>query len=105
MRISDWSSDVCSSDLLLGQRQGPVSGPKKQGSDMSKRENSKHKIDRRPGLNLWGRSKSPINKREYGPGQHGQRRKKPTDLGIQLMAKPKLKGYSGNNGRKQLHTN
>src|SRR3546814_2053989 len=59
--------------LFRSQRQGPVSGPKKQGSDMSKRENSKHKIDRRLGLNLWGRSKSPINKREYGPGQHGKR--------------------------------
>lgn len=70
---------------------------------MSKRLNSKHKIDRRLGLNLWGRSKSPINKREYGPGQHGQRRKKPTDYGTQLMAKQKLKGYYGNIGEKQFH--
>jgi small subunit ribosomal protein S4 len=70
---------------------------------MSKRLNSKHKIDRRLGLNLWGRAKSPINKREYGPGQHGQRRKKPTDFGTQLMAKQKLKGYYGNIGEKQFH--
>jgi small subunit ribosomal protein S4 len=54
---------------------------------VSKREQSKYKINRRLGLNLWGRPKSPINKREYGPGQHGQRRKKPSDYGIQLMAK------------------
>lgn len=69
---------------------------------MSKRENSKHKIDRRLGVNLWGRSKSPLNKRDYGPGQHGQRRKKPSDFGIQLMAKQKLKGYYGNIGERQF---
>ena len=69
---------------------------------MAKRENSKHKIDRRLGVNLWGRPKSPLNRREYGPGEHGQRRKKPSDFGIQLMAKQKLKGYYGNIGEKQF---
>ena len=69
---------------------------------MSKRENSKYKIDRRLGVNLWGRPKSPINKRQYGPGQHGQRRKKPTDFGTQLMAKQKLKGYYGSIGERQF---
>lgn len=69
---------------------------------MSKRENCKHKIDRRLGVNLWGRAKSPLNKRDYGPGQHGQRRKKPSDFGIQLMAKQKLKGYYGNIGERQF---
>jgi small subunit ribosomal protein S4 len=70
---------------------------------MTKRVESKYKINRRLGVNLWGRAKSPINKREYGPGQHGQRRKqKPTDFGIQLMAKQKLKGYYGNIGEKQF---
>ena len=67
-----------------------------------KRLSSKHKIDRRLGVNLWGRPKSPINLRDYGPGQHGQRRKKPTDFGVQLMAKQKLKGYYGNIGEKQF---
>ena len=57
---------------------------------MTKRAESKYKINRRLGVNLWGRPKSPINKREYGPGQHGQRRKKATDYGTQLMAKQKL---------------
>ena len=52
-----------------------------------KRTSSKHKIDRRLGVNLWGRPKSPLNDREYAPGQHGQRRKKPTDYGVQLMAR------------------
>lgn len=70
---------------------------------MAKRIAAKHKIDRRLGVNLWGRPKSPINKREYGPGQHGQRRKKPSDFGIQLMAKQKLKGYYGNIGEKKFH--
>ncbi len=61
---------------------------------MSKRLESKYKINRRLGVNLWGRAKSPVNKREYGPGQHGQRRKqKPSDFSVQLMAKQKLKGY------------
>ena len=67
-----------------------------------KRRSSKHKIDRRLGVNLWGRAKSPLNARSYPPGQHGQRRKKPTDFGIQLMAKQKLKGYYGNIGEKQF---
>jgi small subunit ribosomal protein S4 len=70
---------------------------------MTKRAESKYKINRRLGVNLWGRAKSPINKRDYGPGQHGQRRKqKPTDFGVQLMAKQKLKGYYGNIGEKQF---
>jgi small subunit ribosomal protein S4 len=69
---------------------------------LSKRENAKHKIDRRLGVNLWGRPKSPLNKRQYGPGQHGQRRKKPTDFGTQLMAKQKLKGYYGSIGERQF---
>ncbi|MDF1791878.1 MAG: 30S ribosomal protein S4 [Thalassobaculaceae bacterium] len=69
---------------------------------MAKRVAAKHKIDRRLGVNLWGRPKSPLNNREYGPGQHGQRRRKPTDFGVQLMAKQKLKGYYGNIGEKQF---
>jgi small subunit ribosomal protein S4 len=69
---------------------------------MSKRAESKYKINRRLGVNLWGRGKSPLNKREYGPGQHGQRRKKPSDFGTQLMAKQKLKGYYGNIGERQF---
>src|SRR5581483_8063364 len=69
---------------------------------MTKRTESKHKIDRRLQVNLWGRPKSPLNKREYGPGQHGQRRKKPSDYGMQLMAKQKLKGYYGNISEKQF---
>lgn len=70
---------------------------------MTKRVEAKYKINRRLGVNLWGRAKSPINTKEYGPGDHGQRRKKPTDYGIQLMAKQKLKGYYGNIGEKQFH--
>ena len=69
---------------------------------MSKRENSKYKIDRRLRVNLWGRAKSPINKREYGPGQHGQGRQKPTDYRLQLMAKQRLKGYYGSVSERQL---
>ena len=70
---------------------------------MTKRLESKYKINRRLGVNLWGRAKSPIVKREYGPGQHGQRRKqKPSDFSVQLMAKQKMKGYYGNIGEKQF---
>jgi len=69
---------------------------------MSKRIQAKHKIDRRLGVNLWGRPKSPINKRESGPGQHGMRRKKTTDFGTQLRAKQQLKGYYGNITEKQF---
>ena len=70
---------------------------------MTKRLESKYKINRRLGVNLWGRPKSPIAKREYGPGQHGQRRKqKPSDFSVQLMAKQKLKGYYGNISEKQF---
>jgi len=70
---------------------------------MSQRANSKYKIDRRMGENIWGRPKSPVNKRSYGPGQHGQRRaKKLSDYGTQLQAKQKLKGYYGNITERQF---
>lgn len=70
---------------------------------MTKRAEAKYKIDRRLGQNIWGRPKSPVNRREYGPGQHGQRRKgKPTDFGTQLKAKQKMKGYYGNISEKQF---
>jgi len=71
---------------------------------MTKRAEAKYKIDRRMGQNIWGRPKSPVNKREYGPGQHGQRRKgKLSDFGVQLKAKQKLRGYYGNISEKQFH--
>jgi len=71
---------------------------------MTKRIESKYKIDRRMGENIWGRAKSPVNRREYGPGQHGQRRKgKLSDFGVQLRAKQKLKGYYGNISEKAFH--
>ena len=69
---------------------------------MSKRVASKYKINRRLGVNLWGRNKCPLIRRDYGPGQHGQRRRKPTDFGLQLMAKQKLRGYYGNIGERQF---
>ncbi len=67
-----------------------------------KRPKSKYKIDRRLGCNLWGRPKSPYNIRQSAPGMHGARRAKPTDYGIQLFAKQKLKGYYGNIGEKKF---
>lgn len=70
---------------------------------MSKRQNAKYKSDRRFGQNLWGRPKSPVNRRAYGPGQHGQRRKgKTSDFGLQLIAKQKLRLYYGNITEKQF---
>jgi small subunit ribosomal protein S4 len=70
---------------------------------MTKRHEAKYKIDRRMGKNVWGRPKSPVNKREYGPGQHGQRRKgKLSDYGVQLRAKQMLRGYYGTIPEKQF---
>jgi small subunit ribosomal protein S4 len=70
---------------------------------MTKRHSAKYKLDRRMGENIWGRPKSPVNSRSYGPGQHGQRRKqKVSDFGLQLRAKQKLKGYYGNLTEKQF---
>src|SRR6476660_3190554 len=70
---------------------------------MTKRAAAKYKLDRRMGENIWGRPKSPVNRREYGPGQHGQRRKgKLSDFGTQLKAKQKLKGYYGSISEKQF---
>ncbi|MEM6602547.1 MAG: 30S ribosomal protein S4 [Pseudomonadota bacterium] len=69
---------------------------------MSKRHSTKYKIDRQMGENLWGRPKSPVNKRKYGPGQHGQNRGKLSDYGIQLRAKQKVKGYYGNLTERQF---
>lgn len=75
----------------------------KKEMQMSKRISAKHKLDRRMGENIWGRPKSPVNTRSYGPGQHGQRRKgKLSDFGIQLRAKQKLKGHYGNISEKQF---
>src|SRR5436853_4447642 len=71
---------------------------------MTKRHEAKYKIDRRMGQNVWGRPESPVNRREYGPGQHGQRRKgKLSDYGVQLRAKQKLRGYYGNISERQFH--
>jgi small subunit ribosomal protein S4 len=70
---------------------------------MSKRKSAKYKLDRRMGENIWGRPSSPVNRRSYGPGQHGQRRKgKMSDFGLQLRAKQKLKGYYGDVTEKQF---
>jgi small subunit ribosomal protein S4 len=70
---------------------------------VTKRTSAKYKLDRRMGENVFGRPKSPVNRREYGPGQHGQRRKgKVSDFGIQLRAKQKLKGYYGDVTEKQF---
>ncbi len=70
---------------------------------MTKRLSSKYKICRRLKVNLWGRPKSPTNRRDYGPGEHGQRRgRKPSDFGIQLAAKQKLRGYYGNITERQF---
>jgi len=70
---------------------------------VTKRTAAKYKLDRRMGENIWGRPKSPVNRREYGPGQHGQRRKgKLSDFGLQLRAKQKLKGYYGDLTEKQF---
>ena len=70
---------------------------------MTKRLQAKYKSDRRFGQNLWGRPKSPVNKRQYGPGQHGQRRKgKTSDFGLQLVAKQKLRMYYGDITEKQF---
>jgi len=70
---------------------------------MTKRHDAKYKLDRRMGQNVWGRPKSPVNRREYGPGQHGQRRKgKLSDYGVQLRAKQKLKGYYANISERQF---
>src|SRR4026208_718950 len=71
---------------------------------MTKRAKAKYKLDRRLGENIFGRPKGPVNKRDYGPGQHGQRRKgKLSDFGVQLRAKQKLKGYYANISERQFH--
>ena len=69
---------------------------------MTKRIQAKNKICRRLGVNLWGRAKSPLARRDYGPGMHGQKRRKVSDYGTQLQAKQKLKGYYANMTEKQF---
>src|SRR5216684_4398726 len=84
------------------QRRARSSNPQHEDA-MTKRHEAKHKIDRRMGQNVWGRPKSPVNRREYGPGQHGQCRKgKLSDYGVQLRAKQKLRGYYGNITERQF---
>ncbi len=77
---------------------------KKENEMSEKRPKSKYKIDRRLGCNLWGRQKSPYNMRQTAPGMHGARRAKPTEYGIQLFAKQKLKGHYGNIGEKKFRS-
>src|SRR3954465_1624833 len=73
---------------------------------VTKRTSAKYKLDRRMGENVFGRPKSPANRREYGPGQHGERPKsKISGYGIQLRAKQKLKGYYGDITEKQFKKN
>jgi len=70
---------------------------------MTKRLASKHKVDRRLKVNLWGRPKSPFNSRNYAPGQHGKSiKRKKSDYGTQLEAKQKLKFYYGNMNERQF---
>ena len=70
---------------------------------MTKRLTSKHKVDRRLKVNLWGRPKSPFNSRNTPPGQHGNKRhSRPSDYGIQLQAKQRLKSYYGNINERQF---
>jgi small subunit ribosomal protein S4 len=88
---------------LAGEKLSAIACGRSEGTIMSKRQTAKYKLDRRMGENVWGRPKSPVNRREYGPGQHGQRRKsKLSDFGIQLRAKQKLKGYYGDVTEKQF---
>jgi hypothetical protein len=78
---------------LSGTEEGAILSISSNEDAMTKRHDAKYKIDRRMGENVWGRPKSPVNKREYGPGQHGQRRKsKLSDYGVQLKAKQKRRG-------------
>jgi small subunit ribosomal protein S4 len=87
----------------IRRRRGPLDNERLKGRPVTKRTSAKYKLDRRMGENIWGRPKSPVNKREYGPGQHGQRRKgKMSDFGLQLRAKQKLKGYYGDLTEKQF---
>ena len=98
------TGDACAAVEIaapLEERAGPHRV--ERTTSMSKRQSAKYKIDRRMGENIWGRPKSPVNHRSYGPGQHGQRRKsKISDFGLQLRAKQKLKGYYGNLTEKQF---
>ena len=88
---------------MTGTEEGAILAQQTHEDAMSKRHEAKYKIDRRMGQNVWGRPKSPVNRREYGPGQHGQRRKgKLSDYGVQLRAKQKLRGYYGNITEKQF---
>jgi small subunit ribosomal protein S4 len=90
--------------MPVGRLGGRGQRPSTEGDQtVTKRTSAKYKIDRRMGENIWGRPKSPVNRREYGPGQHGQRRKgKMSDFGLQLRAKQKLKGHYGDLTEKQF---
>jgi small subunit ribosomal protein S4 len=72
------------------------------GPSYTSRTRPKDKLSRRLGENLWGADKAAVNKRPVGPGQHGARRKKLTDYGVQMREKQKLKGYYANIGERQF---
>jgi small subunit ribosomal protein S4 len=96
------TDDACTA-VEIARAIGVPPGRIEEEATMSRRQNAKYKLDRRVGENVWGRPKSPVNKRQSRPGQHGARRaNKPSDFGIQLMAKQKLKGFYGDITEKQF---
>lgn len=96
-------TDDASTAVEIARAIGVPPGRIEEEVTMSRRHSAKYKLDRRVGENVWGRPKSPVNKRQSRPGQHGARRaNKPSDFGIQLMAKQKLKGFYGDITEKQF---
>ena len=100
-------AEIAPSNRLVGAVRAHANRAKQIGElKVTKRTSAKYKLDRRMGENIWGRPSSPVNRRSYGPGQHGQRRKgKLSDYGVQLRAKQKLKGYYGDITEKQFKKN
>ena len=71
------------------------------GKFMARYTGPQWKISRRLGFSILENGKE-LNRRAYAPGQHGQKRKKQTEYGLQLAEKQKVRHMYGVN-EKQFH--
>lgn len=71
---------------------------------MARYTGNRNRIARRFGTNIFGRARNPLLHKPNPPGQHGVRRRKKSDYGLQLEEKQKLKAIYGMLSEKQLVT-
>ncbi|MDE3056186.1 MAG: 30S ribosomal protein S4 [Verrucomicrobiota bacterium] len=62
---------------------------------MTRYTGPKNRIARRFGVNIFGKARNPLLHKQHPPGQHGAKKKKKSDYGVQLEEQQKLKAVYG----------